>query len=47
MQFITTRPKIVMIMEDKTVEIIREDEDLEYIIAPERLPEKLTSFSLK
>ncbi len=47
MQFITTRPKITMIMEDKSVEIIREAEDLDYIISPEKIPEKLTSFSLK
>jgi diaminopimelate decarboxylase len=47
MQFITTRPNTIMVMEDKKVEIIREAENLDYIISPEKLPEKLTAFSLK
>ncbi|MBU2508505.1 MAG: alanine racemase [Bacteroidetes bacterium] len=46
MQFITMRPKVVMIMQDKTVELIRDSENLEYITSPEKLPEKLKEFSL-
>ncbi|HED07985.1 MAG TPA: diaminopimelate decarboxylase [Ignavibacteria bacterium] len=41
MQFITLRPNVVMIMEDQSVELIREGEDLEYIMMKEKLPEKL------
>ncbi len=41
MQFITTRPNVVMIMENGSVELIRQAEDLEYIMMKERLPEKL------
>ncbi|RMA92476.1 alanine racemase [Hydrogenothermus marinus] len=41
MQFIEYRPNIVMIMEDGTVEVVREKEDLTDIENRERLPEKL------
>jgi diaminopimelate decarboxylase len=41
MQFITYRPRVVMIGEDGTVSVIRERENLEHIEALERLPEKL------
>ncbi len=46
MQFITLRPNIVMVMEDGTVELVRESEDLEYIMSREKLPEKLKEFEL-
>jgi len=41
MQFISLRPKVVMIMESGNVEIIREGESLEYITQLERVPESL------
>ena len=41
MQFITLRPNVVMIFEDKTAEIIREAENMEYITSLERMPERL------
>ncbi len=41
MQFIEYRPNVVMIMEDGSVEIVREREDLSDIERRERLPEKL------
>ncbi|MBK3333289.1 diaminopimelate decarboxylase [Persephonella atlantica] len=41
MQFIEYRPNVVMVMEDQTVEIIREKEDLSDIERRERLPERL------
>ncbi len=41
MQFINPRPNVVMIMEDSSVEIIREAETLEYITQLERVPKKL------
>ena len=41
MQFIEYRPNIVMIMEDGTVEVVREREDLTDIERREKLPEKL------
>ncbi len=41
MQFIEYRPNVVMIMEDGSVEIIREKEDLTDIERREKLPEKL------
>jgi diaminopimelate decarboxylase len=41
MQFITLRPNVVMVMENGTVELIREAESLEYIMDRERLPESL------
>ena len=41
MQFIEYRPNVVMVMEDGTVEIIREKEDLTDIERREKLPDKL------
>jgi diaminopimelate decarboxylase len=41
MQFITMRPKVVMIMEDKTIQIIRNAENLDYILQQEIIPDKL------
>ncbi len=41
MQFIEYRPNVVMVMEDQTVEIIREKEDLSDIERRERLPDRL------
>ncbi len=40
MQFIRYRPRVLMVMEDGSVEIIREREELEDIERRERLPEK-------
>jgi len=45
MQFITLRPNVVMIMEDQSVELIREGEDLDYIMTKEKLPEKLRTLA--
>ena len=44
MQFIEYRPNVVMIMEDGTVEVVREKEDLTDIERREKLPEKLKNF---
>ncbi len=44
MQFIEYRPNVVMIMEDGTVEVVREREDLTDIERREKLPEKLKKF---
>ncbi len=41
MQFIEYRPNVVMVMENQTVEIIREREDLSDIERRERLPDRL------
>lgn len=41
MQFINPRPRVVMIMEDGSVEIIREAETLEDITRLEKIPDKL------
>ena len=41
MQFIEYRPNVVMVMEDGTVEVIREKEDITDIERRERLPDKL------
>ena len=41
MQFITYRPRVVMIMESGSVEIIRERENLAYVESLERLPARL------
>ena len=41
MQFITYRPRVVMVMADGTVEVIRERENLAHIERLERLPERL------
>lgn len=38
MQFIAYRPRVVMIMEDRRVEVIREREDLRYVEEMERMP---------
>lgn len=46
MQFIQMRPNVVMIMEDKTFELIREAETIEYLMTNERIPEKLKNFKL-
>lgn len=46
MQFITLRPNVIMVMEDGSVELIREKEVLEDINRKERLPKKLKSFKL-
>ncbi len=46
MQFISLRPNIVMVTEEGKVELIRQSEDLEYIMSLEHLPEKLKEFSL-
>jgi diaminopimelate decarboxylase len=46
MQFISLRPNVVMVMEDKTVELIREKEELEDIVRREKLPEQLKTFKL-
>ncbi len=46
MQFITLRPNVVMVMEDGSVEIIRDKEVVEDIVRKERLPEKLKKFKL-
>lgn len=46
MQFITYRPNVVMVMEDGSVELIREKEVLEDLNRKERLPAKLKSFKL-
>lgn len=43
MQFITLRPNVVMIMSDKSVELIRKAETLEYVMQQELLPESLKS----
>ena len=42
MQFITMRPNVVMIMEDRTVELIRKAETLEYVSEKEIIPAKFT-----
>ena len=41
MQFITLRPNVVMVMQDGSVEIIRDAETLDYLLQQERLPESL------
>ena len=41
MQFITLRPNVVMIMEDGSIELIRNSENLDYILDREVLPKKL------
>ncbi len=41
MQFITLRPNVVMIMEDGSVQLIRKEESLDYILQCELLPDKL------
>jgi diaminopimelate decarboxylase len=46
MQFIRYRPAVVMIMEDGKVEQIRRPENLQDIVGPESVPEKLKKFDL-
>ena len=41
MQFITYRPRVVLVTKDGKVELIRERENLQHIEALERLPEML------
>ena len=41
MQFITFRPRVVMITSHRKVEVIREKENLNYIEELEQLPEQL------
>ncbi len=47
MQFITLRPRIVMVMEDGSVELIRDTESLDYIMSMESMPDKLKEFKLR
>ncbi len=44
MQFITYRPAVVLISEKGEMELIREAEDLEYVMEKEILPERLKKF---
>ncbi|MFM7107659.1 MAG: alanine racemase [Planctomycetaceae bacterium] len=44
MQFISYRPRIVLVSEGGGVEVIREREDLRHVEALERLPERLATF---
>ncbi len=46
MQFITLRPKVVMITEDSKVEVIRKGEDMSSISNFEKIPEHLSTFEL-
>ncbi len=41
MQFIAMRPNVVMVMEDGSVELIREAENIDYLMERERMPKKL------
>ncbi len=41
MQFISLRPRVVMIMDDGNVEVIREAETIDYLTQLEKIPEKL------
>lgn len=41
MQFICYRPRVVLIGEDRGVEVIREAEDLDDIVGKEKLPARL------
>ena len=41
MQFISMRPAVTMVMEDGTLELIRQPETLDYLQQVERVPEKL------
>ena len=42
MQFITYRPRVILLGMDGQVDVIREREDLDYVERMERLPERLT-----
>jgi diaminopimelate decarboxylase len=46
MQFIRYRPAVVMITEEKTIELIRRSENLMDVIGPEIIPEKCKHFTL-
>jgi len=46
MQFITLRPKVVMIDPEGTVHIIRNNEKLEYLMELEQMPQHLATFDL-
>ena len=46
MQFISMRPNIVMVTNEQNVEVIRSNENLEYVSSLEIVPEKFKSFSL-
>ena len=45
MQFIQYRPRVIMLMENGSVEVIREREDLHYVEQMERLPQSLDKVS--
>ncbi|MCP5061620.1 MAG: diaminopimelate decarboxylase [Ignavibacteriae bacterium] len=47
MQFITTRPNVVLVSEAGEVELIREKENLEQITSMEKKPERLGNFTLQ
>ncbi|MCP4438703.1 MAG: diaminopimelate decarboxylase [Aureispira sp.] len=46
MQFIALRPRIVMVDLDSKVHLVRDSEDLDYMMHLERVPEHLKSFEL-
>ena len=46
MQFIRYRPAVVMVMEDGSLEVIRREENLDDIVGPENIPDKLKDFTL-
>jgi diaminopimelate decarboxylase len=46
MQFITLRPRVVLIDESRNVHIIREKETLANMVEMERIPEYLKKFEL-
>jgi len=46
MQFITLRPKIVLIDLESKTHVIRENENLESLVAYEKIPEHLQTFNL-
>lgn len=43
MQFIAMRPNVVMVMENGEVELIREYENIDYLMEKERIPQKLVN----
>ena len=46
MQFITLRPKIVLIDLEGNPHVIRDNEDMESIVSHEKVPEHLQNFNL-
>ena len=42
MQFITYRPRVILLGVDGQVDVVREREDLDYVEKLERLPDRLT-----